>query len=265
MQEDSFKNSLYEMYLQTQDPIELKSGETVDSVFYKAVKDEKFWMRIETFPFVGDEIAIKEVKSVMSKFYSSYKKSPQYLYGLGGFEASPWAWLTYQFVHASFIHLFGNLMIIFLVMSYLELSVSASWLVAVYLLSGFVGGIFFLSLDRSGAMSVVGASASASGLLGFLLVAQHSRVMPWFYLIAPIKEGFGKIYLPVFFILPIFLMSDFITLWWEPTGVSTNVAVSAHVGGALTGMLLASVYLFFRSKTASHRVFSDDDWLHELP
>jgi membrane associated rhomboid family serine protease len=265
MQQDSFKNSLYEMYLQTQDPIELKNGESVDSVFYKAIKDEKFWSRIETFPFTGDRIAINEVKGVMSQFYNTYKKSPQFQFGLGGFEASPWSWITYQFVHASFIHLFGNLVIIFLVMSYLELTVNASWLVAVYLLSGFVGGIFFLSLDRSGAMSVVGASASASGLLGFLLISQNSKVMPWFFLLAPIKDGFGKIHLPVFFILPIFLMSDFITLWWEPTGVSTNVAVSAHVGGALTGMILAGFYLLFRSKAASHRVFSDDDGLHELP
>ena len=163
------------------------------------------------------------------------------------------------------IHLVGNLIVIFLVMSFLEETVNSSLLVAVYLLSGFVGGMFFLSIDRSGAMSVVGASASASGLLGFLLVSHHSKLMPWFYLLAPIKNGYGKIHLPVFFILPIFLMSDFITLWWEPTGVTTNVAVSAHVGGALTGMALAALYLLFGSKASSHRIFGDNDGFHELP
>lgn len=265
MQQASFKHALYEMYLQTQDPIEIKNGETVDSVFYQAIKDEKFWSRIDSFPFIGDQIAISEVKTVMTKFYKTYKQSPQFLYGLGGFEASPWSWLTYQFVHASFVHLFGNLIIIFLVMSYLEKTVNSSMLVAIYLLSGFVGGMFFLSIDRSGGMSVIGASASASGLLGFLLVYHNSKLMPWFYMLAPVKEGYGKIYLPVFFILPIFLMSDFITLWWEPTGVATNVAVSAHVGGALTGMILATGYLLFGSKAASHRIFSNNDGFHELP
>ncbi len=264
MQQESFKHSLYEMYNQTQDPIEIKSGETVDSVFYRAIKDEKFWSRIDSFPFAGDQIAIAEVKSVMTSFYKSYKASPQFQFGLGGFEASPWSWVTYQFIHASFVHLFGNLIIIFLVMAYLEQTVSSGVLVGIYLLSGFVGGMFFLSMDRSGGMSVIGASASASGLLGFLLVYHNSKLMPWFYMLAPVKDGYGKIYLPVFFILPIFLMSDFITLWWEPTGVATNVAVSAHVGGALTGMIMASVYLLFRSKAASHGIFSDDDRLHEL-
>jgi len=265
MQQDSFKQSLFKMYNKKQVPIDLKNGEKVDSVFYRAIKDEKFWSRIETFPFAGDQIAISEVKAVMTRFYKTYKASPQFLFGLGGFEASPWSWVTYQFVHASFLHLFGNLIIIFLVMAYLEQTVSSAVLVGVYLVSGFVGGIFFLSIDRSGGMSVIGASASASGLLGFLLVYHNSKLMPWFYMLAPVKEGYGKIHLPVFFILPIFLMSDFITLWWEPTGVSTNVAVSAHVGGALTGMFAGLFYLLFRSKAASHSVFSDDDGLHKLP
>lgn len=265
MQQEPFKKSLYEMYVQTQDPIEIKNGETVDSVFYRAIKDEKFWSRIETFPFAGDQIAIAEVKSVMARFYKTYKASPQFQFGLGGFEASPWSWVTYQFVHASFVHLFGNMIIIFLVMAYLEQTVNAGLLVSIYLLSGFVGGIFFLSIDRSGGMSVIGASAAASGLLGFLLVYQNSKLMPWFYMVAPVREGYGKIHLPVFFILPVFLMSDFITLWWEPTGVATNVAVSAHVGGALSGMTIGLFYLLFRSKAAPHRIFSNHDGFHELP
>ena len=264
MTEDSFKKSVYEMYLQTLDPIEAVQNESIDTVFYKAIKDEKFWNRIENFPFKGDAVQIKDVKSTISEFYKTYQQSPQFLYGLGGFEPSPWSWLTYQFVHASFLHLFGNMVVVFLVMSYLESFVGGGWVALIYLFSGFVGGIFFLAIDRTGSMSVVGASASASGLLGFLLIYRNSKLMPWFYLIAPIKNGFGKIHLPVFFILPIFLMSDFITLWWEPTGISTNVAVSAHVGGALTGMLMGVGYLLFGSKATSHGVLSDHNGLHEL-
>lgn len=251
MQTTEFKKAIYEMYLQTMDPIEATTPETIDTVFYKAIKDEKFWSRVGNFPFKGNQVEIAEVKATISEFYSTYKKSPQFLYGLSGFEASPWSWLTYQFVHASFIHLFGNLMIIFLVMSYLERTISALWVTSTYLFSGFVGGIFFLTIDHSGTMSVVGASAAASGLLGFLLITHHSKLMPWFYMLAPLKGGYGKIYLPVFFILPIFLMSDFVTLWWEPSGVSTNIAVSAHVGGALTGMAMAGVYLFLRSRASN--------------
>ena len=266
LNDESFKVSVYEMYLQTLDPIEAKlKNESIESVYAKALKDEKFWSRMVSFPFRGDRVQINEVKEVMTQFFESYRRSAQFQFGLGSFEISPWSWLTYQFVHASLLHLVGNLVIIFLVMSFLEQTLSSIWVASVYLFSGFVGGIFFLVIDSAGSMSVVGASASASGLLAFMIVLKHKDVVPWFYLIAPIKNGFGKIYLPAFFIFPVFLISDFLSLLWEPSGVAANVAVSAHVGGTLTGFIMGGLYLAFWSKTAAHSVFSDDDGLHELP
>jgi membrane associated rhomboid family serine protease len=267
LQDENFQRAVYEMYIQTLDPIELAHSRGFDNVglvFSKALKDEKFWNRVSEFPFRGDVVQIEEVRSTIKSFYSSYQKSAQFQFGLGSFEISPWSWLTYQFVHASFIHLLGNAVVIFLVMSFLELSVSSLWLGAVYLFSGFAGGIFFLLVDNVGSMSVVGASASASGLLSFLIITHHSRVMPWFFFLAPVKNGLGRVYLPVFFVFPLFLVSDFVSLLWEPSGVSANVAVSAHVGGALTGLAAGGLFLFFRSKSASHGVFSHDDGLHEL-
>ena len=266
LNDEKFERAVYEMYLQTLDPIEIGPGyDDTEAVFSKALKDEKFWNRVADFPFKGDKIQIEDVRNTIKGFYSTYRKSAQFQFGLGAFEITPWSWLTYQFVHASFLHLFGNLVVIFLVLSFLELSVSPVWLAMVYLFSGFVGGIFFLIVDNVGSMSVVGASASASGLLGFLVVSQHSRVMPWFYFLAPVKGGLGRVYLPVFFAFPVFLVSDFVSLLWSPTGVSANVAVSAHVGGALTGFIMGAAYLFLGSKASAHRVFSYNDGLHELP
>jgi membrane associated rhomboid family serine protease len=253
------------MYIQTLDPIEMATlSANPDQVYSMALKDEKFWSRLESFPFKGDKVQIEEVQSVMAVFYKSYRESAQFQFGLGSFEVSPWSWLTYQFVHASLIHLLGNMLIVFLALSYLERFVESTWLALVYLVSGFAGGVFFLAVDSVGSMSVVGASASASGLLGFLLILKHSDLIPWFYMIAPIKGGFGRIHLPVFFIFPVFLVSDFVSLLWAPSGIASNVAVSAHVGGALAGMFLALVYNFFRSKAASHGVLGHNDRLHEL-
>ena len=266
LNDEKFQRAVYEMYLQTLDPIEIGEGfDNVEVVFSKALKDEKFWNRVADFPFKGDKVQISEVRNTIMSFYSSYRHSAQFQFGLGAFEITPWSWLTYQFVHASFLHLFGNVVVIFLILSFLEASVSSIWLASVYLFSGFIGGVFFLMVDTVGSMSVVGASASASGLLSFLVVTHHSRVMPWFYFLAPFKNGMGRVYLPVFFIFPLFIVSDFVSLLWSPTGVSANVAVSAHVGGALTGLGVGAVFLFLRSKSSAHGVFSYHDRLHELP
>lgn len=254
------------MYVQTLDPVEKKHVPSDTSKLYAvALKDQKFWSRVADFPFTGDQLQIAENRRVITDFYQGYLKSPQHLFGLSSFDVSAWAWLTYQFVHASWIHLLGNVLLLFLIMSYLERQVSDSWLVATYILSGFAGGALFLMVDTVGSMAVVGSSASASGLMGFLLLTRGHKLMPWGYVIAPVKNGYGQIFLPVFFIFPVFLMSDFMAMLWEPTGIAANIAVSAHVGGCLMGFAIGGVYLFFRSKAASHRIFRHHDGLHELP
>ncbi len=265
LNDQKFINSIYEMYAQTLDPIEKKklSG-SVNTVYARALKDQKFWSRVTDFPFKGDQVQIAENRKVIVSFYQGYLNSPQYHFGLGTLEISPWSWLTYQFVHATFMHLLGNIMLIFLIISYLEKSVHPIWIAATYLFSGFAGGISFLLFDSVGGMAVIGASASASGLLSFLLIIKSSKLMPWGYLIAPIKDGYGQIYLPVFFIFPIFLVSDFISVLWEPSGVVSNVAVSAHIGGVLMGFIMGGYYLLFGSKAPSHSVFSHHDGFHEL-
>lgn len=242
-----FKTVVYEMYRQTLDPVEAQSDSaSVDQILTMALRDQNFEKRLAHFPFKGNDIEIADAKNILFEFFRGYHRSPQYQYGLSANDSSPWSWLTYQFVHASIVHLAGNLFIIFLTLSYLESRVSNVWLLSVYLLSGFVGGMFFLKLEPASGLSMVGASASAFGLLGFLLVLENTKLMPWFYMIAPVKGGYGRIHLPVFFILPVLLMSEFLTLLKGTSGVSTSVAVSAHVGGAVAGMTLAFGYLLLK-------------------
>lgn len=266
LMDEKFRNSVVEMYIQTLDPIEKKTlSGSMNAIYARALKDQKFWSRVNDYPFVGDQIQIAENKKVISNFYDGYVKSAQHQFGLSSVDVSPWSWVTYQFVHGSFLHLLGNVLLIFLVISYLEKSVSTAWIGAVYLLSGFAGGISFLFFDSVGGMSVIGASASASGLIAFLIMIKGTELMPWGFLIAPMKKGYGQIYLPVFFLFPVFLVTDFVNLLWEPSGVVANVAVSAHVGGALFGFLMGGAYLLLlRSKAASHRIFGNNDGFHEL-
>jgi membrane associated rhomboid family serine protease len=266
LNDPDFKSSVIQMYGQTLDGIEKKNlPPSQNELFSRTLRDQKFWARLDTVQFVGDQVQIEESRKILKEFYTSYLASAHYQLGLGTMELSPWSWLTYQFVHASWLHLAGNIFLIFMLVSFLERRISAEWLAAVYLLSGFAGGAGFLFFDNVGSLSVVGASASACGLIGFTLSTQLTRHMSWFYIVAPVQgRGYGQIYLPVFFLFPVFLVSDFVSLLWEPSGVAANVAVSAHVSGALMGIGCGILYLFFRSKSASHGIFSDHNGLHEL-
>jgi len=248
--EKKFSLSVVEMYRQTLDPLEQFSKGVNDKTrnttrelsLSEALRDHRFWTRAQTFPFRGDAVQIAQNRKLLKKLQTEYFQSAQYQLGLGSLETSPWAWVTYQFTHASWVHLIGNMIVIFLLVSYLELSVGFFWIATVYLFGGFAGGVSYLIFDGSGSLSVVGASASACALMTFLLVTQKNVVMPWSYLIAPVPEGYGVIYLPVFFIFPLYILADFLTALLEPSGLSSSIAVSAHIGGSLAGLTLGVFY-----------------------
>lgn len=243
VKDKNFSYAIVEMYKQTLDPIELAAFSS-EIAAADALRDHRFWKRINNFPFQGDQVQIEINRKRLLQFKNEYFSSAQYQLGLGRIENSPWSWVTYQFTHASFIHLLGNMIILFLLISYAEVTVGLFWLISVYLVGGFGGGISYLLFEGSGSMAVVGASASAFSLMAFLVTIKRNELMPWSYLIAPVSHGYGVIYLPVFFIFPLFLMTDFIASLWEPAGLSSSVAVSAHIGGALVGFVMGFSYLF---------------------
>ncbi len=268
-QSKNFNHALGEMYLQTLDPVEksLLIQLSVEQLATHAIRDQRFWARAEKFPFYGDGVQIVAIRKLIAILKADYQLSVQYQFGLGAEQTSPWAWLTYQFTHYSFMHLLSNIIFLFLVILYLQKITSYAWIAFVYVLGGIGGGIGFLMLHGEGDLSVIGASGSLCALLAFLMVLKKNQTMPWTYFLAPVPKAYGEIYLPAFFVLPLYLVSDFSSLLWDSAIVATSIAHSAHVGGALMGLLLGGAYLlqiFFRSKSAAHRIFSDHDRLDKL-
>lgn len=265
-----FNQAIGQMYLQTLDNYQKKTLSHLDpnKLAQLAIKDQFFWSKSAAFPFTGDVLQINSVKAVLGQLKSDYQTSVQHQLGLGQTATSPWAWVTYQFTHFSFMHLFSNLIFIFMVIAYLEKKINVGWICTVYLLGGIGGGISFLIFSQNNDLSVIGASGSVCALLSFLVVIKKNTLMPWTYFFAPIPGGYGEIYLPAFLILPIYLVADFTSMLWEPSGVSSSIAHSAHIGGTIAGLGLGVVYLlqnFFRREATSHGIFSDDDGLNELP
>ena len=265
----NFNSSLSEMYLQTLDETEKRelSDLSLEKMAVLAIRDQRFWSRAAYFPFIGDAVQIESNKKVLGKLQHDYQESVQYQFGLGAQQTSPWAWITYQFTHYSFLHLLSNLVFLFFGILYLQKQVSTSWIGVVYILGGISGGVGFLLCNNDGDLSVIGASGSVCALLSFLMVIKKNELMPWTYFFAPFPKGYGEIHLPAFLIFPIYLLSDFTSMLWDPSGVWASVAHSAHVGGTFMGFSLGIFYLllnFFRSKSTAHRIFGNYDWFNKL-
>ena len=151
------------------------------------------------------------------------------LYPIGaGFQ--PWQLFTYMFLHGGFMHLFFNMLALWMFGMELENTWGSKKFLGYYLLCGIGAGLSTLFI--SPLFGVAGPTVGASGAIYGVLIA--------FGMMYPDRPIF------VYFLLPIraryfVLLYILIEVYSGVTGTSDGVAHFAHLGGAAVGF----VYLLF--------------------
>jgi len=142
--------------------------------------------------------------------------------------------LTFQFMHANFMHLLGNMLVFFFFGRAMEHILGRNGLLKLYLASGTMGGLvqilFGILFPERFAGSVVGVSAGVFGLVAaFAMSRPNQPVLLFFILPMPAKY--------------LLVLEGVITIYGiaVPAG---NVAHAAHLGGMLAGM----AYIHWLSK-----------------
>jgi membrane associated rhomboid family serine protease len=159
--------------------------------------------------------------------------------------------LTYMFLHASFMHLLGNMVFLWLVGCVLELGCGRAFYVALYLLSGVAAVWLFGFVYMSSSTSLVGASGAISGLMGAFTVLYGKKKIKVFY-----SFGFYFNYATVagIALLPVWIGKEIFQLLF---GGFSQVAYVAHVGGLASGAVLGFLNLKFLGH-ANEEVFGQD-------
>ncbi|RMF19085.1 MAG: rhomboid family intramembrane serine protease, partial [Gammaproteobacteria bacterium] len=142
---------------------------------------------------------------------------------------------SYQFLHGGWAHLIGNMVFLFLLGYALERVLGGLWLVALFLGTGVLAGLFFALLTPGSWVPLVGASGSISGLMGLYVGLYRLRSIRFFYMLGPYFNYFKA---PALLIFPIWLANEIVYYLSEP---ASQVAYMAHAGGLLAG-LLTSLY-----------------------
>ncbi|MCU0851937.1 MAG: rhomboid family intramembrane serine protease [Thermoplasmata archaeon] len=152
-------------------------------------------------------------------FTSSDLTDPSYIY-------TP---LTSMYTHASFMHLFINILVLVLMGIVLEQRIGTRHFMVLYLLAGLAGTLLFAALNYGDEfVYVVGASGAISGILGgFGRLYPSDKIM--ILLLPPMPAWIAVI---VFFVLQIILIP-----------VSSGIAYEAHLGGLAAGVVLAPLVL----------------------
>jgi len=133
----------------------------------------------------------------------------------------PWGAVTYMFLHGDFMHLFGNMLVLFFFGPPLESKWGSDEFIKYYMICG-MGGVFLSLFFVS--YSIIGASAAVYGVMMAFAMAWPDAPI-YFWGIFPIKAK----YLVAFFFL--------ITFTSAFGGAAGGVAHFAHLGGFLAGFL----------------------------
>ncbi|MFQ5570796.1 MAG: rhomboid family intramembrane serine protease [Rhodothermales bacterium] len=163
-----------------------------------------------------------------------------------------WTLLSAMFMHGGFLHLFGNLLYLWIFGDNVEHRFGSLTFLVFYLVSGLVATIVQVALDPDSLIPNLGASGAISGVLGaylvlfprnkvhavvfFFIVSVPAVVAIGFWILFQFIDGFGAI-----------VVSE------EMAG---GVAYGAHIGGFFAGGVMAFVLRVMIKEEPAH-IFRD--------
>jgi membrane associated rhomboid family serine protease len=148
------------------------------------------------------------------------------------------------FLHGGFVHLFGNLIYLWVFGGAIESVMGHVRFFFFYVACGAAGSLTHTILFPTSTIPSIGASGSIAGLLGaFLVLHPRARIVTLFPLVVywAMAEIPALLFLPVWFGMQFF--SGFLALQAaRGTQEVAGVAWWAHVGGFLFGMIVAAAW-----------------------
>src|SRR5947209_14654058 len=146
------------------------------------------------------------------------------------------------FLHGGLVHLFGNMIYLWIFGGAVEEALGRVRYLAFYLLCGAVGSLTHTALFPHSFVPSIGASGSIAGLLGaFLVLHPSARIVTLFPLVVywAMAEIRALIFLPLWFSMQ-FFNGALALAAAQRTQEVAGIAWWAHVGGFLFGALVGA-------------------------
>ncbi|MGD0817009.1 MAG: rhomboid family intramembrane serine protease [Methanomassiliicoccales archaeon] len=151
---------------------------------------------------------------------------------------------TNLFIHASFFHVIGNMLFLFLIGNSYEERVGKNKFVATYFIAGLAGTLVESVLLNGSSTLLIGASGAIAGVMGAMLLLYPRDKVPMFLLIIFLPAVSVWLAVGSWFAWQVFLAFS------TPNAlVGGGIGFGAHFGGFLAGMLVAHLYPQSLAKT----------------
>ena len=169
---------------------------------------------------------------------------------------------TSMFIHGGFVHIFGNMLVLFFVGVPFEERVGWKKFLLIYLLTGIIGALTHSALNPNSPIPLIGASGAIFGIMGAFAFSY-----PRDEVVMPIPVGFFMVIRRIKVVYAVLIFAAFET-FIVFLGVQDNTAHLAHLGGLLGGFLLAALLIRKRDKDISSAGFQTtyyDSYIPEKP
>ena len=144
--------------------------------------------------------------------------------------------ITHMFMHAGWLHLIGNLLILYLAGPYIEDVWGRPMFAAFYLLAGIAAALCFVALHPGSTQPLVGASGAIAGVMGAFLVRYWKTRIRFFYMLGVFFRGTFDA--PAALMLPLWLAQQLLFASMT-SGEGGGIAYWAHIGGFVFGAAAA--------------------------
>jgi membrane associated rhomboid family serine protease len=209
-----------------------------------ALRNVSFMSRAEGYSFEGDDVAIADWREKFEKLREAQKSHPSYVWGISNWKDGWKQWVSYQFSHSGFIHLFWNMVFLLIFGSFIELRLGGSFVILTYVGGGVMGAVVCNHLSGVSSSPLVGASAAVSAMMGLVAAAWWKKEkLLFFYWLLPIRGYFGFVALPSWLVVIVSLVPD-LSGYLAASRDFGSIAYSAHLGGAVWGVLVAVLLSF---------------------
>lgn len=141
---------------------------------------------------------------------------------------------TSMFLHGGLMHLLGNMLFLYIFGDNVEDSFGHIGYLLFYSVCGIGSGLVHVLFNLHSPIPAIGASGAISGVMGaYILLYPRARVLTFFFIfVLPV---------PAFFILGYWFVFQFLEAISGVGDPGGGVAVWAHVGGFLIGMLITAL------------------------
>lgn len=152
---------------------------------------------------------------------------------VSGTHFRPWQPVTYAFLHAGWLHLLGNMLVLWVFGPNVEDRLTRAGFLAFYLVGGAVAGGAHALFEANPALGASGAVAAVTG--AYMVLFPHTRVKCLLFFII-----IGIFQIPAWIFIVFAIAKDLVFVGFA----DDNVAYLAHIGGYSYGILVSLVLLW---------------------